>query len=47
MHYFKTKAHQVYTIETERLAGSCYDDKRYFFADANTMSLAHGHKSIR
>ena len=44
---FKTKAHQVYTIETERLAGSCYDDKRYFFADGNTMSLAHGHRSIR
>ena len=45
MHYFKTKAHQVYTTETERLEGSCYDYKRYFFADANTMSLAQVNQS--
>ena len=44
---FKSKGHHVFTIETERNAGTCYDDKRYFFADKNRPSLAYGHYSIR
>ena len=44
---FKSKGHQIYTIETERNAGSCYDDKRYFYEDKSRSSLAHGHYSLR
>ena len=44
---FKSKSHRLYTIETERNAGTCYDDKRYTFADKHRSSLAHGHYSIK
>ena len=44
---FRTRGHRIFTIETERVAGSCYDDKRYVFQNKNMSSLAHGHYSIR
>jgi len=39
------KAHQIYTIETEKRALCAYDDKRYLLDD-NITSLAFGHKDI-
>ena len=44
---FKSKGHRLFTIETERNAGTCYDDKRYFFPDKARPSLAYGHYSLR
>ena len=44
---FKSKGHRLFTIETERNGGTCYDDKRYFFEDKCRTSLAYGHYALR
>ena len=44
---FKSKGHRLFTIETERNAGTCYDDKRHFFQDKCRTSLAYGHYALR
>ena len=39
------RAHQIFSIETEKRALCSYDDKRYLLED-NITSLAYGHKDI-
>ena len=44
---FKSKGHRLFTIETEWNAGTCYDNKRYFFEDKCRTSSAYGHYALR